>query len=254
MKFKYWKHRIASLRTELKILFVIALTSVLIIDIYLINIPEWFTIGAELGSLYYKICLGYITGLIFYFINVHLANEKSKVKTYKYINNKSAKIRRLNITLIQSLRSAYPVTPGTKFLNEEEEISYLSNHINPQSPFTLVLDYNITFPHWFAAIDFIASENKELTRDLLFIRESINSDVIEILTDIDDCIDNHINIGNGRLLGNSDLNVFSKSIIQYKNLSDKLITTINEKYKYYKVEYHENFRKNSALRKAQEKE
>ena len=95
LKLKIIWHRIKTLRTELKILFGISVFSVLIMDLWLNSVPEWFPFGAELGALYYKICLAFITGLIFYFINVHLVAESNKVKTYKYINNKAAKIRKL---------------------------------------------------------------------------------------------------------------------------------------------------------------
>jgi hypothetical protein len=241
MKLKYWKHRIATLRKELKILFVIALSSVLLIDLWLIKIPEWFSVGAELGALYYKICLGYITGLIFYFLNVHLESERSKVNTFKYINNKAAKIHRLCNTLIDSLRKVYPVPHETAFSSIDEEISYLSNNINPQHPFKLGGWYNMVFPHWFASIDFIAKENKELTRDLLFVRDSIKSDIIVILTDIDDCITNAINLGHGQPSANTDLEAYSYGMTQYKILCDRLIRTIRETYKYHQIEYEDKF-------------
>lgn len=246
MKLKYWKHRIATLRKELKVIFIIALASVLLIDLWLINIPEWFSFGAELGALYYKVCWAYITGLIFYFINVHLESERLKVKTFKYINNKAAKIHKLNNTLIFSLREAYTIPPDTIFSSIDEEITYLCNHINPQFPFKLGGWYNITFPHWSAGINFIAKENKELTRDLLLVRDSIKSDVLEILIDIEDCIDSHLNFNHGQQnSGNNDLEVYTQGIIQYKKLSDNLMRTISEKYKYHQIEYHDRFSKNN---------
>jgi hypothetical protein len=247
MKLKYWKTRINSLQLELKVLFVIASSSILLIDLWLINRPEWFSLGAELGAIYYKLCIGYITGLIFYFINVHLNAERTKVKTYKYINNKAAKIHSLCNTLISSLREAHPVPKGKTFSSLKEELSFLSDNINPQNSFELGGWYNLEFPHWFSAIDFVEKENKELTRDLLFVRDSIKSDVIVILTDIDDCISGHINLGHGQPSGNTDLEPYSQGIIHYKNLCDKLMRTINDQYKNYEDEYNESFRNNNKL-------
>ncbi|EIT84150.1 hypothetical protein A374_16934 [Fictibacillus macauensis ZFHKF-1] len=241
MKLKFWKHRISTLRKELKFLFIIAIGSVLIIDLWLSNVPEWFPFGAELGALYYKICLAYITGLIFYFINVHLESERSKVKTFKYIHNKVAKIRKLCDTLIQSLRDAYPVPEGTDFKSITEEITFLCNNINPQLPFKFGGWYDMKFDHWFAAIDFIEKENKELTRDLLFVRESIKSDILVILTDIDDNISSAINLRHGQPSGNTDLNTYSYGMTVYQKLCDKLKDSLRDQYKYYQIEYNDSF-------------
>ncbi|KIL43784.1 hypothetical protein [Jeotgalibacillus campisalis] len=243
MNLKYWKYRIANLRKDLRVLFLTATISVLLIDLWLINVAEWFPYGAELGALYYKICLAYITGFIFYFINVHLESEKTKVKTFKYIHNKHVKIRRLCETLIISLRRASQVPQGKQFDSIEKELEYLCKNINPQNPFVVAGWYNITFDHWFKAIDFIEKENKELTRDLLFVRESIKSDIIIILTDIEECISNYINLSHGQPLGNTDLETYSAGIIQYKRLCDKLDEIMRDKYKYYQVEYQDSFRK-----------
>lgn len=244
MKIKYWKHRIKTLRKDLLILFAVSLASILIIDLWLINVPEMFVYGAELGMIYYKICFAYITAFIFYFINVHLQSERTKVKTYKYINNKSAKIHRLCSTLISSLRESCGVPYDISFSSKENEIAILCDYVDPRTPFTLGGWYNTRFPYWQAAADFIASENKELTRDLLFVRDSLDSDIVEILTDIDDCIQNSINLSHGRPSGNSDMEVYSHGIIQYYNLCNKLIKTIREKYKYHSIEYNDKFRRN----------
>lgn len=243
MRFKYWIHRIKTLRKDLKILFIIAFSSILLIDLWLINIPELFKGAAALGGIYYKICLAYITAFIFYFINVHLQAERTKVKTYKYINNKSAKINRLCNTLISSLRDSCGVPSNIKFSSKENEIAILCDFINPQQSFIFGGWYNRFFDHWFAGFDFIFKENRELTRDLLFVRESLHSDIVEILTDIDDCIQNFINLNHGQATGNTDMEVYSHGIIQYKVLTDKLMKAIREKYEYHRIEYHDSFRK-----------
>lgn len=200
--------------------------------------------SAELGIIYYKICFAYITAFIFYFINVHLQSERTKVKTYKYINNKSARIHRLCDTLISSLRDACGIPHNITLSSKENEISIYCDYIDPRQPFTLGGWYGITFQYWQAAAEFIASENKELTRDLLFVRYSLDSDIVEILTDIDDCIQNSINLSHGRPSANSDMEFYSHGIIQYYSLCNKLMKTIREKYKYHSIEYNDKFRRN----------
>ncbi|MDA2451408.1 hypothetical protein PDN63_23640 [Bacillus cereus] len=237
MKLKYWKHRIATLRKDLKILFVIAVFSVLIMDLWLINIPEFFSGGAALGSLYYKICLSYITAFIFYFINVHLQNERTKVKTYKYIQNKASKLNYICGLLLNTVRKDGSLSLDSS--NSELSIYELCKNINPRKNFHLGGTYNIVFEHWSAGFQFITKESKELIRDLLFIKDTLNSDVLAILTEIDYLLDNSLNIVNGAKLGNEDLTVYSNRIIEYEKLCTQLLDTVDEKYKYHKVEYHE---------------
>jgi hypothetical protein len=245
MKIRYWKHRVATLRKDLLVLFGISLTSILFIDLWLIKVPEVFGFGAELGGIYYKICLAYITAFIFYFINVHLQSERTKVKTYKYINNKSTKILNLCNVLMYSLRNASGIPSNISFPSKTNEIFILCDYIDPRVPFTLGGWYARTFLHWQAASDFIAEENKELIRDLLFVRDSLDSDIVEILTDIDDCIQNFINLSHGGPSANTDMEVYSYGIIQYYDLCKKLINTIRGKYKYHKIEYHDKSRKSN---------
>jgi hypothetical protein len=114
--------------------------------------------------------LAYITAFIFYFFNIHLQSERTKVKTYKYINNKSAKIKKLCDTLIVSLREASGISDNITFPDKKTEISNLCDYVDPRVPFTLGGWYDREFPHWQGAAVFIANENKELFRDLLFVR------------------------------------------------------------------------------------
>lgn len=242
MNFKYLKHRLATIRSELKLLFIISVASILVIDLWLINIPEKFPGGAALGGIYYKICLAYITSFLFYFINVHLQSERLKVKSYKYINNKSAKIHRLCQTVIDSLRASSGIPSNISFPSKANEISIICNYVDPRNPFTIGGWYGRTFPHWQGAAEFIAFETKGLISDLLFVRDSLDSDIVEILMDIDDIL-HIINISHGRPSANSDMEFYASALIQYQRLCNNLIETIREKYKYHQVEYHQNFRK-----------
>ncbi|MBP1931889.1 hypothetical protein [Ammoniphilus resinae] len=244
--FKYLKHRIATIRFELKLLFIISVASILVIDLWLINIPERFSGGAALGGIYYQFCLAYITSFLFYFINVHLESERQKVKLIKYINNKSAKINRLCDTVITSIREAAGI-PSTIKINKEYEINIICDYVDPRRPFTIGGWYGRTFHHWQAAAEFIAFETKDYIRDLLFVRDSLDSDVVEILLDIDDIL-HIINISHGSPSRNSDMEFYSHSLIEYQKLCQDLIKMIRVKYKFHQDEYRELFRKNNGNR------
>ena len=227
MKLKYLYNRIASLRKDLTILFWIALTSILLLDFWLKNKVEFFPGAHTLGDLYYKLCVSYISAFLFYFINVHLQSEKNKVKTAVYMHNKVEHINEICDNLIRSLRRSYVV--GKDFDDIYEEINYLCKKIDMQSSFYFGGRYRLSFDNWFTGIDFVHKETKELLRDLLLIRDSLNIDVINVLIDIDNCLENFVNRSKGNSTNAQTLEEYSYGITKYKKLCAKLTQTFEEK-------------------------
>lgn len=245
MNLKHWKYRILTIRKDLRGIFIIALISILVIDLWLINIPAFFPVLATLGEIYYKICLAYITGFIFYFLNVHLQSEKNKVKTYRYINNKCGNIDSLIICLIASMRLANGQSPRPNAgLNDEEELLTLCKGINPLNKFQLYIPYNRTFTNWSECMIFFSKEIKVVLQELLIVRDTINSELIGVLTDIDEYLD-ELNRLKGTALANKDIAVYFKSIYGLCNSSNELFKVLRTKYYYHQKEYQSNYKKNA---------
>ncbi|MEO1255397.1 MAG: hypothetical protein AAFY41_11015 [Bacteroidota bacterium] len=74
-----------NLRPVLYILLSLALTSYFLISFYLINIPELFPGAYELGQFVLKISISYVSAFIFYFVVVHLKNEKDKSNVSDFV-------------------------------------------------------------------------------------------------------------------------------------------------------------------------
>ncbi|MFP3357600.1 hypothetical protein R0K17_09510 [Planococcus sp. SIMBA_143] len=241
MKLKYWYYRFKELRKDLKTIFVIALAIVLLTDLWLINVPEKFPLGAEIGSLLYKLSLAYITGLIFYFINIHLQAHKNKVNTVNYLQYKTEKIERMIEILLLSMKQATKISNFPEFNKYDDEIEFICRNLNPHDSFFLDGDYGMSFPNWFDAMNFVSKEHKSTVNDLYFIRDSIDSDVLKILLSMDSWIETSVNLPHGQPVPNKDLTVFSLGLTEYRKMTKKLNLIVKQNYKNYHIEYKETF-------------
>lgn len=242
MKFKYFIHRILTLRNDLKAIFIIALSIVILTDLWLIKIPEFFPLGSELGSLLYKLSIAYITGLIFYFINIHVQAQKKKVNTYNYLKHKTYKMEELSYTLLLSMSKACYTEPESKFADlNDESIRFISENFNPQYPFVLDGNYGITFPSWFAAVEFITKENKSFTDDLMIISDTLDSDVLISLLSIDSWLESAVNTTRGRVAPNKHAGVWAMPLSQYYKMTKKLNQLVQRKYKNHAIEFGEQY-------------
>ena len=59
-------------------IFLVAVVSIFVMEIYLNSIPEIFPWGSEFGEVYFKICISIISSYIFYFIVVHIKTLQDK--------------------------------------------------------------------------------------------------------------------------------------------------------------------------------
>lgn len=233
--------RFKNVRKELFITFVICITSIFILDFWLKNINEIFSGAAKLGDIYYKLCLSYISAFVFYFVNIHINNERLKTKMFLYINNKIADLVNMNQSLISSIiRRSEPEV--TNYQPDFETLRQYCLRINPHKP-AILLNENIMFKDWFEALNYVHKKSKRAIDDLINIKEAITSDVLELLSRVDDCLENHVNISKGRTIGNQDMEVYSHGIYDYTKLVYKLHKVMREKYKYHEKEHHEKARR-----------
>ncbi len=67
----------------------ISILSVIIMQVFLFDIPEVVSWCSEFGEVFYKLCLSIMASYIFYFIVVHLKSEKDKENINAFIATKS---------------------------------------------------------------------------------------------------------------------------------------------------------------------
>lgn len=236
-KWRFWLYRIKTVRKDLFYGFIVAVASVLAIDLWLIKITEFFPLGAEFGSIYYKICFGYITAFIFFFINVHLQNHKMKVKTLRYVSNKTARLYSGSLDLIIALKNANNIKNENYDIPSLEEIEDLCKRINPHFPMRYG-PLGTGFQNWFDFFQFMEDETKRSIKDLLDVKDALDTELLRLITNLDDCVESHLNSTRGLSVGNQDLEFRSRSIYQYRSLCGEISIYLRTNYKVYSEEYH----------------
>ncbi|MGG2066929.1 hypothetical protein [Bacillus sp. S14(2024)] len=237
LRWKFSKNRFKAVRVELRVLLYIAVAWIAAYEFYLVNIPEWFPKAAILGVITDKICFAYITAFIFFFVNVHLSGYVYKVKMFKYVRNKAVLIRSMGMKLMLNIKQAAGVDKDNNSIPGKEELIKLCKKVDPRKPIQSVGFLQLEFDNWFNYMNFIDLETKRLVKDLLFIRETLDSDTIRILTDIEECLELHVNMTKGAYVGNTNLETWADSIYEYLELCKKLIVHLDKKYKGYAEEY-----------------
>ncbi|MBS2210536.1 hypothetical protein KEM09_03940 [Carboxylicivirga mesophila] len=171
----------------LLLFFIVTLFSIFIIDFWLINIPEKFAHGYQLGRLWREFSFSFVSAFIFYLIVVvskefkerritrqllfhalnEITNEQYQFLNFLY-NNTSANIKRTKIGL-----------------PKESEIRIICKGIDPKES-TIPLDLNRTV-NWFYYIRHIGSKTKNITSSLLLQIKNPEPTLSVLLSDIDNC-------------------------------------------------------------------
>ncbi len=214
MNKRFWK-RFATVKPYLKYPLYGATIYVLSYNFWLINVSELFNYAYELGKLINGLSLSFISAFIFAFVNVHLTNYADNVKGARYINNKISKIIRLNKELIIAIKNENSAEVKVKINNQTLE-QYCSN-INPNNEITIRYRSEITFSNWFELFNYIHIEIKEIIQFLSAQPLYKDSELNEILYNLEDQIDNHVNTFKGYKVNvkNSNLDYFISGIIGF---------------------------------------
>lgn len=135
------KKYIVSMNPTLLILFVISWILIIVIEFWLIDIPEFFSSGYEVGQIIYTLSISFIASFFFYFILVHFkeCNEREGLNTYLI-----DKVERLVLLTIQSL-SNMSKSCGLIELTElphKSIIEDIFSKICPTSDSTMVFAYS----------------------------------------------------------------------------------------------------------------
>lgn len=140
---------IKTLRKDLALLFIVSLLTVLMINFWLIDIPEFFNKGNTIGILAEKLCMSYISAFIFYFFVVHIKQQKDKRNIYQFVAEKSINIISYGQTIGRDLAKDSNVKLKTYYPSKEEllEICY---KIDPYSEPTTLVSWSGLKLNWFS--------------------------------------------------------------------------------------------------------
>ena len=224
---------IRSLRRDLLIIFLICVITIFLIDFWLINIPELFKGGEKLGQIVYKLSFSYISAFVFYFLVVHLKNQKDKENLYSYISSNTLMIIRQAKALInETARSANIQLKAT--YPDSLELQSICKAINPNSNAPLILGRLGNYANWMQYFDYYKRRSNEASNKVLSKVQFLDSALVHKLAEIEDC--NHfkdITMFANISIQNTDLLAFAPSLAKYFELIIDLEKYYEEKLKGY---------------------
>ena len=248
-KLLFLKNRINSIPRPILLLSITAFISIILIEVWLINVPAPFSIFHQLGNIYLKLCYSFFSAFIFYFLIVHIPKEKRKLKALRLIGNKVSIINNhvfniMNAIFFRKLdpKNIYEIKAGA--------ITEACKKINPQAQVEAI-NYDsaayelISHNNWFYFFNNSALSIKNEIKDILILNDSVDTGLLEALTHLDDSMRSIIYKTN---LNRTSLEFASLKLIEIKNDSYTLFKAFYKAYGKFLIEYHTNaIKKNRQL-------
>ncbi|WP_161515509.1 hypothetical protein [Priestia megaterium] len=218
----------STVKKELRYILYGDLLFVLIYNIWLLNIPEKISWGYEIGVIIHTLCLSYIAAFIFFFLNIHHSQFKSRVKGRTYVQNKISKISRLNMELHSVLKkqlNSENEEELEKRILTEEQIKTACTEINVKQQVKVTSTVDYVFGNWFQYFNYMHKEIMEVISSLAQQNLYNDEELFEILFKIEFQFDAYLNRfkGNQVNVKEDSLNFFKDGIIGFSSLTEELI-------------------------------
>lgn len=235
---KNFINRCKTVNKNLRTIFLIAVVWVLLYDFILVKIPEWFTGASTFGLLARNVSFAFITGFIFFFVNTHLPAHKTKVKTYRYTANKIASLTAFSSGLMRTINLVLGLSIDKDHISEEE-FNKLCKQINAYSRVSYrVFGHRVVFDNWYKLFNFLDIETSRVVRDLLLVRDSLDSETLRLVTNIENKVNMFINVGKGNPIGtDNSIAFFADDIFEYRRMCKALTLHLSTEYKPFADEY-----------------
>lgn len=214
-----WIKYIISVRAELNILLILCFIIIFIIEFIFANIPELFYGSAKVGVIVDRLCLSFVSSYIFYFVVVHLKNQKDKENIYQYIANKTYQIIGDGKSVFLALKTEAKYEFGGDYpsLNDIEEIC---KAVNPYGQAPLILGQLRNYANWLQFLVYYMNRTEEGIKKIYIKMQFLDSDYLKLIINIQDSTYFSIVkslISLGAPISNTDLSAFAKNIYEYLN-------------------------------------
>ena len=223
-----------TLRKDISALFIVCLMTIFLIDFWLKGYVEWFSGGAKLGDIIYKLCLSYTSAFIFYFLVVHIKAQKDKTNINNYVIPKVERIISCCNELIAALAKSANVNLANKYPTDEE-LSIICLNINPHTAAPMMKSDFSGHINWVGFFDFYKRRSNETTDKIFVTMPHLDTELVNIIARIDDCsyfvLLDLIGPFTGRI---TDLTSFQAVLTDYFKLTKELEKYATEKLKHYK--------------------
>lgn len=231
---KTLKRILHSLRKDLLIMFLLALSIILLIDFWLIDIPELFFGGEILGKVVYKLSLSYISAYIFYILVVYYKEYKNKMILYPYFSKHTKAVLVNGSNLFSEMSGKINLELTENFPNSSELLT-LCKTIDPNSNAPLVHYITGQYLNWFLFFDHYKRRTIESSGRVLSKLIFVESELIDILSRIEECqLFIVIDLVKGIMpIRNKDLSQYEKLFHDYIDLLKELQAYYDKKLKLY---------------------
>lgn len=212
----------------------LSLLTIISIDFYLNQIPEYFDLGSEIGNIIYKISLSYISAFIFYFLVVHIKQQKDKEALYTYISRKVYSILGDAKGLINELTKETGIDVKNTFPNEDE-LNEILKRINPheKAPLFIARDQ---YANWIQYFNYKKQRTVDSIDKIFKKMPFLETQLVNKLANIEDC--SHYSVLNVLVsnypIRNQDMTAFRKSISDYFEMIEELERYADKNLKGYK--------------------
>ncbi len=143
---------IKSLDKTLVIILFITVASILLIDLWLIDIPAPHYIIERLGKIYYTICISYLTCFIFHFVVVHIKDVKNKEHINRQVAIEIQNIINTGLGFIESL-ARFKNYELSESYPTQKDVVYLFSNTNSSEENPEMMDYKASrYLKWYETI------------------------------------------------------------------------------------------------------
>jgi hypothetical protein len=193
-----------------------SLVVLLVKILYLNAILEWFSWFYEIGVVVEGLLASVLASYVFYLVVVHFKEIQHKSSVYPYVTKWAEQI--VGDCKNQLSTFAKAANTNVEFTSlTQDQINAAMAKFNPQNPTTLLISISPKkYANGYQYLDFHRQRTKRRITELLTRFPFIESELMSLLMDIDDCSHfNRIEILAGLPLGNTDLSAHSSDFFNY---------------------------------------
>jgi hypothetical protein len=207
---------------------VISAMILLLVKIFFINrLPEYFAGGYELGVIVEAVLASVVASYIFYLLVVHVKEQTDREILRPYIEKHSKRIVGDCLSQLDGISSASNVKLKFFSLTSQDITSAFTN-IAPYSPAPMILSpQSMQNANWFQYFVHHQHRTKESIRKLLDQLPFLDTELVRIITEIDDCPHFYsTQVASTIAVKNTNIVQWSKSFYEYISLCKTLNTHI----------------------------
>ena len=220
---------IKTLRKDLSFLFLLSLSTVLAIDFWLGDIPELFKGGHTIGTIVEKICLSYISAFIFYFLVVHIKQQRDKKNIYNYVAIKSLSIIAYGQTIGRDLAKTANVEMK-EYYPSKNELLEICSKINPYSEAPTLMSWTGQKYNWFQFFENYRLQTMSTIEDIYSKMPFLDTKLVKHLS----AIEGSDYFSFVKAVSNAPFQFKNENLLNFADTIFKYIETVKEFDNFYK--------------------